>query len=93
MSDASWFVYLLECADGTLYCGVTTDLERRLAEHNAGTGAKYTRSRRPVRMAARCACADKSAALRLEMTIKKLPKNKKLAALAHAAVEEPPCPS
>ena len=43
-------VYLLRCADGTLYCGWTTDMESRLKAHNAGTGAKYTRSRRPVEL-------------------------------------------
>ena len=46
-----WYVYLLRCADATLYCGVTTDMERRLREHNAGRrGAKYTRARRPVEL-------------------------------------------
>lgn len=46
-----WYVYLLRCADATLYCGVTTDMERRLREHNAGSrGAKYTRARRPVEL-------------------------------------------
>ena len=49
-----WYVYLLRCADATLYCGVTTDMERRLREHNAGSrGAKYTRARRPVDLLAR----------------------------------------
>jgi len=43
-----WCVYIVECADGTFYTGITTDLERRVGEHNAGTGARYTRSRRPV---------------------------------------------
>lgn len=43
-----WWVYIVECADGTLYTGITNDLERRVGEHNAGTGARYTRSRRPV---------------------------------------------
>ena len=48
-----WYVYLLRCADATLYCGVTTDMERRLREHNAGSrGAKYTRARRPVELVA-----------------------------------------
>ena len=46
--DSEWCVYIVECADGTLYTGITNDLERRLDEHNAGTGARYTRSRRPV---------------------------------------------
>ncbi|WP_022661926.1 GIY-YIG nuclease family protein [Paucidesulfovibrio longus] len=93
MTDSPWFVYLLECADGTYYCGVTTDLDRRLTAHNAGAGAKYTRSRTPVRAVACCPCADKGAALRLEMAIKKLPRNKKPAALKLAAEEEATCRS
>ena len=83
----TWYVYLLECADGTLYCGVTTDLERRLAEHNgsAAGGARYTRGRRPVRLAACAPCPDRAAACRLEDRIKRLPRRQKLAALrAHA---------
>jgi len=80
----SWHVYLLTCADGTLYCGVTSDLARRLAEHNGeapGQGAKYTRARRPVALAAHAPCADKSAALRLEIAVKKRPRAAKLAYL------------
>ena len=93
MTDEPWLVYLLECADGTYYCGVTTDLERRLAAHNAGAGAKYTRSRIPLRAVASCLCADKGAALRLEMAIKKLPRKRKLAALISAAEENATCRS
>ncbi|NDV20036.1 GIY-YIG nuclease family protein [Pseudodesulfovibrio sp. JC047] len=66
-----WYVYLMRCADDSLYCGITTDVERRLKEHNAGTASKYTRSRRPVCVAAAGMVADKSAALKLEMAIKK----------------------
>jgi putative endonuclease len=80
----SWHVYLLSCADGTLYCGMTNDLARRLAEHNgepAAAGARYTRSRRPVRLAACAPCADKPAALRLELAVKKRPRAAKLAYL------------
>ncbi|TVM17931.1 GIY-YIG nuclease family protein [Oceanidesulfovibrio indonesiensis] len=82
-SESSWSVYILMCADGTLYCGVTTDLERRIAEHN-GTlpgGARYTRSRRPVRLAASAACTDRSAACTLEARIKRLPRAEKIAFL------------
>jgi len=80
----SWHVYLLTCADGTLYCGVTTDLARRLAEHNAGRaggGAKYTRARLPVELAASAPRADKSSALRLELAVKKRPRADKVAFL------------
>jgi putative endonuclease len=78
-----WFVYLLECADSTLYCGVTTDLERRLAEHNGERpgGARYTRSRRPVRLAASARFANRSAACAMEARIKRLPRGDKVAAL------------
>ena len=54
----TWWVYILRCADGTLYTGATNDLDRRLAAHNAGRGAKYTRARRPVALVYREAAAD-----------------------------------
>ncbi|GAB4118996.1 MAG: GIY-YIG nuclease family protein [Sideroxydans sp.] len=75
----SWVCYLLECADGTLYCGITNDLDKRLAAHNAGEGAKYTRGRTPVKLLYRESCADKSAALKREMQIKALSRTMKLA--------------
>lgn len=74
-----WFCYLLRCADDTLYCGITNDLDKRLAAHNAGTAAKYTRSRGPVVLVYREACADRPAALRRELAIKKLARADKLA--------------
>ena len=77
----SWHVYLLICADGALYCGVTTDVTRRLAEHNAGTASRCTRARLPVRLAACAPCADKSEALRLEIAVKKRPRAAKLSFL------------
>ena len=72
----NWYVYLLECNDGSLYCGVTTNPERRLEEHNGlrPGGARYTRGRRPVRLAACVEQPDRSAALRLEADIKKTPR-------------------
>jgi len=78
----NWTCYLLHCADNTLYCGITNDLDKRLAAHNAGAGAKYTRSRRPVKLVYVEACADKSAALQREMAIKALPRTAKLALFA-----------
>jgi len=77
----SWHVYLLTCADGALYCGVTTDVARRVAEHNAGTASRCTRARLPVRLAASAPCADKGAALRLEIAVKNRPRAKKMAFL------------
>ena len=81
----TWHVYLLPCADRSLYCGITNDLERRVAAHNAGKASKYTRARLPVVLAASTEVADKSAALKLEMAIKKLPANRKMERLAHAS--------
>ena len=79
--DPNWYVYLLECADGTFYCGVTTDTERRLAQHNGllSGGARYTSTRRPVRLLASMACENRSAALVMEWRIKHMPRDKKLA--------------
>ena len=72
------FVYLLRCADDTLYCGWTTDLERRLAAHRSGTASRYTRSRLPVELAVAIPVPDRSAALREEARIKRLPRAAKL---------------
>lgn len=69
----SAFVYLLRCADGSLYCGWTTDPERRASQHQAGTASRYTRRRRPVQMVWTRPVADRSAALREEHRIKRLP--------------------
>ena len=76
------FVYLLACADTSLYCGWTVDLDRRLAAHNAGRGGAYTRTRRPVRYAATWPCASPTAARRLEARIKRLDRAQKLALVA-----------
>jgi putative endonuclease len=73
-----WRAYLLECKDGSLYAGVTNDVPRRVATHNAGKGAKYTRCRLPVLLVWRSVKLDKSAAHRLEARIKRLPRAKKM---------------
>ncbi len=75
----SWVCYLLQCADGTLYCGITNDIDKRVAAHNAGEGAKYTRGRTPVKLLYRESCADKSTALKRERQIKCMPRSAKLA--------------
>lgn len=67
-----WFVYLVRCKDRTLYTGVTTDVKRRVEEHNDGRGARYTRSRCPVKLVYREKAADRSAALRREHEIKRM---------------------
>jgi putative endonuclease len=78
-----WFVYVLRCADGTLYTGVTTDVARRVEEHNASTkGAKYTRVRRPVALAHAELFPDRSQACAREAAIKKLSREEKLALFA-----------
>ncbi|HZF62525.1 MAG TPA: GIY-YIG nuclease family protein [Desulfovibrio sp.] len=80
MPDSTWLVYLLECADGTLYCGITTNIERRLGQHNGQVpgGARYTQGRRPVRLIASRTCACKGDALRLELAVKSRPRPQKL---------------
>jgi putative endonuclease len=72
------YVYLLRCADDSLYCGWTTDVQRRLDAHRSGTASRYTRSRGPVELAAVVPVADRSAALREEARIKRLPRAGKL---------------
>jgi len=75
-----WFVYLLRCSDDTLYCGVTTDLDRRLLEHNsAKLAAKYTRVRQPVVLVYHEKCQNRSAAQKREAAIKALSREGKLA--------------
>lgn len=77
-----WYVYLLRCADGTLYAGCTTDPRRRLQQHNAGRGAKYTRARRPVSLVYVEQAEDHSQALRREAALKRLARKEKLALIA-----------
>ena len=68
----AWFVYLIECMDGSLYTGVAVDVERRYAEHAAGKGARYTRSHPPRALLARFEHPDRSSALKAEYAIKQL---------------------
>jgi putative endonuclease len=88
----SAWVYLLRCADGSLYCGWTVDLDRRLARHAAGTASAYTRSRRPVALALALPMADRTAARREEARIKALSRTEKLA-LVGAQAAEPSAPA
>ena len=73
----TWFVYILRCADGTLYTGITNDLNRRFEQHNAGTASRYTRSRLPVELAYQKAQDSRSLALKREMAIKAMPRKAK----------------
>lgn len=77
-----FFVYLLRCADGSLYTGYTVDVDRRLKTHNEGNGARYTRSRRPVTLAAWAALESRHEAMRVEALVKGLPKGQKEALVA-----------
>ena len=71
-SPSRWLVYLLRCRDGSLYCGITNDLPKRLKAHAAGKASRYTRSRLPVRLAYTESTKSKSAALKREAAIKRL---------------------
>lgn len=73
----SWYVYMLRCRDNSLYTGSTTDLKRRESVHNAGKGAKYTKSRLPVTLVYSEVCEDKSQALKRECAIKRLTRAQK----------------
>lgn len=79
-----WFLYVLRCADGTLYTGITTDPARRLKQHNAGRGASYTKARRPVELAAAWHFdeSERGHMLKVERRFKKLRRAQKLAAIA-----------
>ena len=84
------FVYMVRCTGGTLYTGWTTDPAARLRAHQSGRGAKYTRSRLPVRLVYQEAVPDKSAALRREAAIKKLSRAQKLALIGDAYEKKTP---
>lgn len=73
----NWFVYILKCSDNTLYTGITTDIARRLAEHNDGTGARYTRARLPVSLAYLETAENRSEASKREYRIKQLSRGQK----------------
>ena len=87
VTSRPWYAYILECNDGSFYTGITTDLNRRLHEHNhSPKGAKYTRTRRPVALRYHKRYADKSEALKAEITIKKMSRREKIQLLhAHPA--------
>ena len=76
--DKRWYLYILRCGDGTLYTGITTDVEARLEMHRSGKGAKYTRGRGPLELVYTEQCADKSEALKRELAIKALSREEKL---------------
>lgn len=82
MMEKMWTIYILECGDGTLYTGITDDLQRRLKAHSEGKGAKYTRGRGPLTLRYREEAADKGTALKREYAIKQMHRREKLAMIA-----------
>jgi putative endonuclease len=84
-----WFTYVLECSDGSLYCGVTTSVERRLAQHNKGTASRYTRSRLPVRIVASWEKVSRSDAQADEAWFKALGRGEKDSVVASRGVLTP----
>jgi predicted GIY-YIG superfamily endonuclease len=76
-TSVTWFVYLLRCADGTLYTGIAKDVSRRWGQHNAGTASRYTRCRRPTRLVYQESHAGRSSALKREAAIKALSRRQK----------------
>lgn len=84
-SGSAWLLYVVRCRDGTLYCGITTDLERRLAAHAAGRGARYTRGRGPLTLLRAWPATDESAARVAEAAFKRLSRRQKLRAIDSAA--------
>ncbi len=82
LKEEPWFLYILQCKDGTLYTGITKDIDRRCKMHNDGKGASYTRTRRPVVLLYQEPCSSRTQALVRECQIKSFPREKKLALTA-----------
>lgn len=76
--EKNWFLYILRCRDGSLYTGITTDVQARLEAHRAGKGAKYTRGRAPLELVYLENCGDHSAALKRELAVKSLSRTEKM---------------
>ena len=81
--DKQWILYILECKDGTLYTGITDNLDKRITMHQQGKGAKYTRGRGPFTLRYSECCENHSAALRREFAVKKLSRNEKMELCRH----------
>ena len=77
MTEKKWYLYILRCGDGSLYTGITTEVESRLEQHRSGKGAKYTRGRGPLEVVYTEECEDHSAALKRELAVKALPREEK----------------
>jgi putative endonuclease len=77
-TKGNWYVYIVECSDGTLYTGISNNIDKRIVDHNSGIGSKYTKGRRPVKLLCKWDCADKSHASKVEYKIKTLTREAKL---------------
>jgi predicted GIY-YIG superfamily endonuclease len=88
----SWWVYILRCGDGTLYTGIALDVPARLAQHRAGTGARYTRGREPLELVYQEASPSRSAATRREAAIKRCSRRQKLQLIGMSDMNEGDCP-
>ena len=85
-----YYLYILECTDGSFYTGITTEVERRFAEHKAGKGGNYTRAHEVMRVAYTESCVNRSAALKRELAVKALSKEEKLALIRqHQKLSKP----
>jgi putative endonuclease len=80
-----WYVYILKCRDGSLYTGIATDVERRIADHLASKGAKYLRGRAPLKLVFKKQVGEKGRALKVEHQVKRLPRHKKEALIKTGA--------
>lgn len=90
-ASSAYYLYILECNDGTYYTGITSELERRIEEHNTSPkGAKYTRGRRPLKLVYHEECLDKSTALKRERAIKRLRRTQKCALIAANSADPAP---
>ena len=86
--DKRWYLYILRCGDGTLYTGITTDVEARLEAHRSGKGAKYTRGRGPLELVYREECGDHSQALKRELAVKAMSREEKQNLTVKALLEK-----
>ena len=80
--ENTWYLYILRCGDGTLYTGITNDVEKRFQAHQSGKGAKYTRGRGPLKLVYRETCGSHSDALKREIEVKRLSREQKQALIA-----------
>ncbi len=88
MAEGVWYLYVLECGDGSLYCGITTDVTRRVQQHEAGKGARYTKGRGPLKLLREWPCGGHSEALKAELAFKRLSRVGKWAVISGVGAGE-----